>query len=67
MHASSNAIAGAVINGDDVLTQHEPTPWLFSPGIDGVVVIALTTAGAAVPFARRPAAPAATPAPASVR
>ncbi len=48
MHASSNAVAGALINTDDVLVQHEPAPWLFAPGVDGVVVIALSAALAAV-------------------
>ena len=41
MHATSSAIAGAFLD-DDVLVQNEATPWIFSPGIDGLVVIATT-------------------------
>ena len=52
MHATSNAIAGALLD-DDVLVQSEPTPWIFSPGIDGLVVIA-TTGLVAILFMNRP-------------
>ncbi len=41
MHTTSNAIAGALLDGD-VLVRSEPTPWIFSPGVDGLVVLATT-------------------------
>ncbi len=52
MHATSNAIAGALLDRD-VLVRSEPTPWIFSPGIDGLVVIAITVLVAAL-FMNRP-------------
>ncbi|MEL7208635.1 MAG: CPBP family intramembrane glutamic endopeptidase [Actinomycetota bacterium] len=55
MHASSNAVAGALINTDNVLLQNEAAPWLFAPGVDGVVVIAISAVLAAVLMVRRPA------------
>jgi membrane protease YdiL (CAAX protease family) len=61
MHASSNAVAGALVNTDNVLVQNEPAPWLFSPGVDGVVVIAISAALAAVLMLRRPARDFSTP------
>ena len=57
MHASSNAVAGAFINTDDVLVQNEAAPWLFAPGVDGVIVIAISSALAAALMARRPEHP----------
>lgn len=54
MHASSNAVAGALINTDDVLIQNEAAPWIFAPGVDGVIVIAISAALAAVLMTRRP-------------
>ncbi len=50
MHASSNAIAAALLD-NDVLLQRESTPWLFAPGIDGVVVMAATALTARLLFA----------------
>jgi membrane protease YdiL (CAAX protease family) len=47
MHTTSNAVAYALLDGK-VLTQLEPTPWLFSPGIAGMTIIVLTTIVAAV-------------------
>ena len=47
MHATSNAIAGALLD-DHVLLQSEATSWIFSPGIDGLVVIATTALVAAL-------------------
>ncbi|MGI9612499.1 MAG: CPBP family glutamic-type intramembrane protease [Acidimicrobiales bacterium] len=41
MHASSNAVAAALLN-DQVLVQTEPIPWVFSPGVDGLVVTAIS-------------------------
>lgn len=41
MHAASNAIAAGLLD-NNVLVQNEPTPWIFSPGIDSGVVIAIT-------------------------
>ncbi len=55
MHATSNAVAGALINTDDVLVQNEPAPWIFAPGVDGVMVIAISAAVAAVLMTRRAA------------
>ena len=49
MHATSNAVAYALLD-DEVLTQLEPTPWLFSPGITGMTVIVLTTILAAIVY-----------------
>ena len=37
----------------DVLVQNDPVPWIFSPGIDGLVVIAVTGLVAALLVARR--------------
>lgn len=48
MHASGNAVAGALINTDEVLIQNEAAPWLFAPGVDGVVIIAISALLAAV-------------------
>lgn len=65
MHAASNAVAAGLLD-NNVLTQNDPTPWLFSPGIDGVVVFAITGLVAALFVMRqqnsnRPAAPATSP------
>lgn len=53
MHASGNAVAGALVATDDVLVQIEPTPWIFSPGVDGLIVTALTTLVAITLWNRR--------------
>ena len=52
MHACSNAIAAALLD-TNVLVQNEPTPWISSPGVDGLIVIALTGLAAALLFASR--------------
>ncbi len=54
MHASGNAVANPLINTDDVLVQNEAAPWIFAPGVDGVVVIAMSAVLAAVLMVRRP-------------
>lgn len=56
MHACSNAVAGALLDSN-VLVQSEATPWITSPGIDGLIVIALTGLAAALLFAARPDRP----------
>jgi membrane protease YdiL (CAAX protease family) len=55
MHATGNAVAGPLINTDSILVQNEPAPWIFSPGIDSLAVIAISAVFAAVLYARRPA------------
>lgn len=60
MHATSNAVAGPLINTDDILIQNEPTPWIFSPSIDGMTVIATSAVLAAVLYTRRPTSDAST-------
>jgi len=52
MHAAGNATASALIITDDVLVQNEPAPWIFSPGSDGLVVIVISAALAAVLMSR---------------
>lgn len=52
MHASGNAIAAGLLD-DNVLSQNEANPWIFSPGIDGLVVLTLTTVAAAVLLSTR--------------
>lgn len=54
MHATSNAVAGPLINTDDILIQNQAAPWIFSPGIDGLVVIAISAVLATVLYVRRP-------------
>lgn len=54
MHAASNAIAAGLLH-DRVLVQNETTPWIFSPGIDGVAVLAITAAFGALLVRRGPA------------
>ena len=53
MHASSNAIAAGLLD-DNVLLQNEATPWIFSPGIDSAVLIAITGLVAALFLRQRP-------------
>lgn len=53
MHATSNALIAGLLDGD-VLVQHEATPWIFTPGIDGLVVITTTGLVAALLLNRRP-------------
>ena len=55
MHASGNAIAAGLLD-EKVLDQVEATPWIFSPGIDGAVVITLTAVVAWRLVVSRPAA-----------
>lgn len=45
MHATGNAFVGALL-ADDVLNTASATPRMFSPGADGLVVIAVTALGA---------------------
>ena len=45
MHATGNAFAGALL-ADDVLDVARSTPVVFSPGADGLSVIAVTALGA---------------------
>ena len=45
MHAAGNAFVGALL-ADDVLNVASTTPRVFSPGADGIVVIAATALGA---------------------
>lgn len=52
MHACSNAIAAGLLD-TDVLVQRDPTPWIFSPGIDGLAVISLTGLAAFLIFGNR--------------
>ena len=47
MHGASNAIAAGLLD-DRVLVQNEATPWIFSPGIDGLAVMTITAAFAAL-------------------
>lgn len=53
MHASGNAIAAALLD-DNVLTQNETTSWIFTPGIDGLVVLTTTALVASLLFIKRP-------------
>ncbi len=53
------AAGGGLLAGDweldnNVLVQNEPTPWIFSPGIDSAVVIAITGLVAALFFRQLP-------------
>lgn len=54
MHASSNAIAAGLLD-KNVLIQNETTPWIFSPGLDGLVVLAITALFAGLLYSNRPA------------
>lgn len=55
MHASGNAIAAGLLDGN-VLVQIETTPWIFSPGIDGLVVLAASAFAAVVLLSNRSSA-----------
>lgn len=40
-HATGNALIAGLLD-HNVLVQTEPTPWIFTPGIDGLIVITIT-------------------------
>ena len=57
MHATSNAVIAGLLD-DDVLVPNESIPWIFSPGIDGAIVIATAALVAGLFMARRSPTPA---------